>query len=246
MVRMAGRYFGRRVRLFTLSICCSFISFPLESWAQKKASKQDYLITLSTAHGEMLILLSEKTPLHRENFLKLAKEGFYNGLLFHRVIDDFMIQGGDPNSRNAPSGTPLGSGSNGQRITAELVPELFHKKGALAAARDNNPAKSSSDCQFYIVKGKVWTESELEKQLERAARKPTPEQEKSYLTVGGTPHLDGNYTVFGQVIKGLDVLDKIASVDTDERDRPLQDVAMNLKVERWRKKKITRKFNYQY
>lgn len=218
-----------------------------EAAAQKKLSpKKDYLVTISTQEGDMVLLLSEKTPQHRENFVKLAKQGFYDGLLFHRVIENFMIQGGDPTSRDAPEGALLGSGDNGTRIPAEFVPELFHKKGALAAARDNNPAKESSDCQFYIVQGRVWTEAELEKQTSRAGRKPTPEQKNTYMTQGGTPHLDGNYTVFGEVIQGLNVLDKIAALETDERDRPVEDVKMKVKVEEWRKKKITKKFNYKY
>ncbi len=217
-----------------------------EAQVKKLSAKKDYLVTITTPSGSMTVLLSEKTPLHRENFVRLAKEGFYDGLLFHRVIEGFMIQGGDPESRNAPAGAPLGNGSHGQRIPAEFNPALYHKKGALAAARDNNPRKESSGCQFYIVQGKKWKEDELDKQIERAARKPTGEQKNTYLSLGGTPHLDGNYTVFGEVIDGLDVIDKVASAETDARDRPVQDVPMKVEVKVLKKKKISKKFNYQY
>ena len=236
-----------RTWLVGLAFCCLAGANASAASDEKKLSRsKDYLITLSTEMGDMLIILSDKTLLHRANFVKLAREGFYNGLLFHRVIEGFMIQGGDPNSRNAKKGTALGSGGSGKRIPAEFVPELFHKKGVIAAARDNNPEKASSDCQFYIVQGKKWNEKELSAQLERAVRKPTVEQQKTYLEVGGVPHLDGNYTVFGEVIKGLEVLDKLAAVETDSRDRPLEDIRMTVKVEVWKKKKITKKFNYQY
>ena len=213
---------------------------------KKLSPRKDYLVTIETGAGNMVLLLSEKAPLHRDNFVKLAKEGFYDGLLFHRVIDGFMIQGGDPGSRNAAEGAPLGDGSHGPRIPAEFSPGLFHKRGALAAARDNNPQKESSGCQFYIVQGRQWTENELERQLARAGRKPSPEQEEAYRTLGGTPHLDGSYTVFGEVIDGLDVIGKIASVKTDGRDRPLEDVRMKVKVEVWKKKKISKKYHYTY
>ncbi len=217
-----------------------------EAQVKKLPAKKDYLVVIGTPSGDMTVLLSEKTPLHRENFIRLAQEGFYNGLLFHRVIEGFMIQGGDPESKNAPAGAALGNGSHGPRIPAEFNPGLYHKKGALAAARDNNPKKESSGCQFYIVQGKKWKEDELGKQIERASRKPAEEQKNTYLTLGGTPHLDGNYTVFGEVIDGLDVIDKIASVETDNRDRPVQDVPMKVEVKVWKKKKISKKFNYQY
>lgn len=210
------------------------------------SKKKDYLVIIGTPSGNMTLLLSEKTPLHRKNFIRLAQEGFYDGLLFHRVIGGFMIQGGDPESKKAPAGAPLGNGSHGPRIPAEFNPVLYHKKGALAAARDNNPEKQSSGCQFYIVQGKKWKDDELSKQIERASRKPTEEQKNTYLTLGGTPHLDGNYTVFGEVIDGLDVIDKVASVETDDRDRPVQNVPMKVEVKVWKKKKISKKFNYQY
>lgn len=234
--------------VYPVILCFLLGSSALQGGTKEKklSPKKDYLITIETREGNMSIVLSDQTPLHKANFISLAKEGFYDGLLFHRVIEGFMIQGGDPGSRNAPANAPLGSGSHGERIAAEFVPDLFHKKGALAAARDNNPRKESSGCQFYIVQGKQWTESELDKQMERASRKPTPEQKSTYLTSGGTPHLDGSYTVFGEVIDGLDIIGRIASVATDSRDRPVGDIPMKVKVEVWKKKKISKKFNYRY
>ncbi len=221
------------------------------AFAQKK-SKKDDLITLSTKAGTMQIILFDKTPLHKANFLKLAKDNFYDGLLFHRVIENFMIQGGDPNSRNAESGVALGNGSVGYRIPAEFHPELFHQKGAVAAARDNNPQKESSGCQFYIVQGRPLSGADLEKQLARAPRDPitpreaTEAQKEVYRKIGGSPHLDGNYTVFGQVIDGLAVIDSIATRPTDARDRPLKDVTMQVSVKKMRKKKITKKYGYRF
>jgi cyclophilin family peptidyl-prolyl cis-trans isomerase len=213
--------------------------------AQKK-SKKDEVITIATNKGTMRFILFDQTPKHKANFLKLAKDKFYDGLLFHRVIDDFMIQGGDPNSRNAKPDEMLGKGDNGYKVPAEFNAKLFHQKGALAAARDNNPAKESSGCQFYIVEGRKWGKADLEKQSARAARKLTESQKKVYETIGGTPHLDGAYTVFGQLIDGMDVLDKIASVDKDERDRPEKDVSMKVSVKKMKKKKITRKYGWNY
>ena len=219
--------------------------------AQKK-SRKDYLVTLSTGAGTMHLILFDETPLHKANFLKLAKNGFYDGLLFHRVIENFMIQGGDPNSKNAEAGTALGNGSVGYKIPAEFRPDLFHRKGAVAAARDNNPRKESSGCQFYIVQGRPLAGDDLEKQLARAPREPshphqvTEAQKEVYRTLGGSPHLDGNYTVFGQVIDGLSVIDSIAARPRDARDRPLKDVAMQMSVKKMRKKKITKKYGYRF
>jgi cyclophilin family peptidyl-prolyl cis-trans isomerase len=213
--------------------------------AQKK-SKKDEVITIATNKGTMRFILFDQTPKHKANFLKLAKDKFYDGLLFHRVIYDFMIQGGDPNSRNAKPDEMLGKGDNGYKVPAEFNAKLFHQKGALAAARDNNPAKESSGCLFYIVEGRKWGKADLEKQAARAARKLTESQKKVYETIGGTPHLDGAYTVFGQLIDGMDVLDKIASVDKDERDRPEKDVSMKVSVKKMKKKKITRKYGWNY
>lgn len=200
----------------------------------------------------MHLILFDETPLHKANFLKLAKDKFYDGLLFHRVIEDFMIQGGDPNSRNAEPGVALGNGSVGYKIPAEFRPDLFHWKGAVAAARDNNPKKESSGCQFYIVQGHPMQGADLEKQLARAPRDPsdprqaTEAQKEAYRTLGGTPHLDGNYTVFGQVIDGLPVIDSIAAQPHDARDRPDKDVAMQVSVKKMRKKRITKKYGYAF
>ncbi len=186
-------------------------------------------VLIKTDKGNITIALYNETPGHRDNFLKLAKEGFYDGLLFHRVIRDFMIQAGDPMSRDAVPGEPLGSGGPGYTIPAEIVPGLFHQKGALAAARQGdqvNPERRSSGSQFYIVQGRVWSEAELD-QIELGKEMPfTDEQREKYTTLGGTPHLDDAYTVFGQVIEGLDVVDRIAAVETGDRDRPKEDVAI--------------------
>jgi peptidyl-prolyl cis-trans isomerase B (cyclophilin B) len=219
--------------------------FSLSTYAQKK-SKKDEVVTIETEKGTMRFILFDETPKHKANFIKLTKENFYDGLLFHRVIDDFMLQGGDPKSRNAKPDDNLGNGENGYRIPAEFNSKLFHQKGALAAARDNNPAKESSGCQFYIVEGRKWSKNELDKQAARAARKLTDEQRKVYETIGGTPHLDGSYTVFGQLIDGMDVIDKIASVEKGERDRPEKDVSMKVSVKSMKKKKITRKYGWKY
>lgn len=188
------------------------------------------LIEIETEYGTMLAELYAATPKHRDNFVKLAEEGYYNDLLFHRVISGFMIQGGDPQSRNASPGQPLGMGGPNYQIPAEFVDSLAHIKGAIAAARTNNPEKKSSGSQFYIVQGSPVTDAALN-QIEAMRRfHYTPEQRKAYLEMGGTPHLDREYTVFGQVIKGLDVIDKIAAVETAPGDRPKKDVKMKIKV----------------
>ncbi|ERI88741.1 peptidyl-prolyl cis-trans isomerase, cyclophilin-type [Bacteroides pyogenes F0041] len=242
------------------------------------------LVKIETSLGDIKVELYDETPKHRDNFIKLAKQGVYEGTLFHRVIKDFMVQAGDPDSKNAPKGKMLGSGDVGYTIPAEFVyPQFFHKKGALSAARqgDNvNPKKESSGCQFYIVTGKVFNDStllnmenqknenrvniifnalaqkhmkeiykmrkandedglyELQEKLFEEARKEagkepdfhfTPEQIKAYTTVGGTPHLDGEYTVFGEVVEGMEIVEKIQNVKTDRSDRPEEDVKI-LKV----------------
>lgn len=212
----------------------------------QKPSKKDYLITIKTEKGVMHAILFDEAPKHKANFIKLSQEKFYDGLLFHRIIEDFMIQGGDPNSRNAKEDDRIGNGDNGYKIPAEFSPKLFHQKGALAAARDNNPAKESSGCQFYIVEGRKWSNADLDKQAARAARKPTEAQRKVYETVGGTPHLDGAYSVFGQVIDGLPVIDKIAMEPRDERDRPKTNLTMTVSVKKMKKKKIARKYGYKF
>ena len=239
---------------------------------------KDVIVEMNTTEGPVKILLYGDTPRHLENFVKLVNQGFYDGLLFHRVINDFMIQGGDPDSKNAPAGKMLGSGDPGYTIEAEFVyPRHFHKRGALAAAHEGdstNPAKASSGSQFYIVTGKTYTPAQLDQMEQRmrleqqksvfstlasqhrdsimsmrrnrdqaglaalqeqlikesdsiVSRNPvklTDEQRSAYSTVGGTPHLDGAYTVFGEVLEGMDVVDKIQKVETDRNDRPLSDV----------------------
>ena len=255
--------------------------------SEKKARNmsEETRLKIETTAGDIVVKLYNETPKHRDNFIKLAEDGTYEGTLFHRVIKDFMIQAGDPESKNAAKGQMLGSGDVGYTVPAEFVyPKYFHKKGALSAARqgDNvNPEKASSGCQFYIVTGKVYSDSTLlgmeqqmnqmrfnnlfntlaskhakdiykmrkagdqeglmnlqdtliaqvEKQL---AGQPefrfTPEQVKAYTTVGGTPHLDGEYTVFGEVLEGMEVVDKIQRVKTDRNDRPEEDVKI-IKVE---------------
>ena len=255
------------VSVFMLSLC------PLH------AQETETLVLIDTDMGKIKVKLFNDTPLHRDNFIKNVKEHRYDGLLFHRVIKQFMIQGGDINSKDAPLDAHLGDGDLDYTIPAEFVyPKYFHKKGALSAARqgDNvNPKKESSGCQFYIVTGKVFNDSTLlgmESQMnenkinvifntlaqkhmkeiykmrkandenglydlqeklfaeaqEMAAKQPefhfTPEQIEAYTTVGGTPHLDGEYTVFGEVVKGLDIVDKIQQVKTDRSDRPEEDV----------------------
>ena len=242
-------------------------------------------VIIKTTEGDITVRLYDETPLHRDNFLKLAKEGFYNGTLFHRVIKDFMIQGGDPDSKGAPAGASLGTGGPGYTVKAEMVyPQLFHKRGALSAARlgdEMNPERESSGSQFYIVWGKVYKQPELkqmEKQMamqqeqqvfntlvaahraeimemrrnrDRAALQElqdrliaetkakvkeggvptfTAEQAEAYTTVGGTPFLDGQYTVFGEVESGLEVVEKIQTCETNHADRPLKDVVMEVEV----------------
>lgn len=216
-------------KLILLVLAVSFFTYgkaQTDSTLKKKDRKRDVLI--QTSMGDMTVRLSDSTPLHRDNFLKLVKVHFYDSLLFHRVIKDFMIQGGDPNSRNAKPGEALGMGGPGYRVSAEFRQTLFHKKGVIAAARDNNPEKASSGCQFYIVQGKTFTDTELDNlETTRLKRKIPAEQREVYKKLGGTPHLDQGYTVFGEVIKGMDVLDKIAAVETSrgaDRDRPVQDV----------------------
>ena len=209
---------------------------------KKKDRKRDVL--LQTSMGDMLIRLSDSTPLHRDNFLKLVKQNYFDSLLFHRVINNFMIQAGDPNSKGAAAGKPLGDGGPGYIVPAEFRQSLFHKKGVIAAARsgDNvNPEKASSGSQFYIAQGKIFSEAGLDSlETYRLRRKIPQEHREVYKTIGGTPHLDQGYTVFGEVVRGLDVLDKIAAVPTSraaDRDRPLTDVLI-IKTSLVKRKKI--------
>jgi len=197
-----------------------------DSTLRKKDRKRDVL--LQTSMGEIVLRLSDSTPLHRDNFLKLTKVGFYDSVLFHRVIANFMIQTGDPSSKTAPPGVLLGNGGPSYKVPAEIRQTLFHKKGVLGAARDNNPEKASSGSQFYIVQGKVFTDAGLDSvETYRLKRKIPLAQREVYKTIGGTPHLDQGYTVYGEVVKGLDVVEKISLVTTSkgtDKDRPLQDV----------------------
>ncbi len=187
-------------------------------------------VKITTDSGVMIIRLYDKTPLHRDNFIKLVKEHFFDSLLFHRIIQGFMIQGGDPDSKYAQPGQQLGSGDVGYTIPAELDSSLIHKKGARAAARTSNPAKASSGCQFYIVQGKTWSDQELSMFEMQKGSKYTPAQRALYKTVGGTAQLDMNYTVFGEVESGLNVIDKIASVPKHPGDRPVGDVHMYMEL----------------
>lgn len=186
-------------------------------------------VLISTNKGDIVVALYDKTPQHRDNFIKLVRDGFYDGLLFHRVISGFMIQTGDPLSRDAVPGEPLGTGGPGYTIPAEIISGLFHHKGALAAARQGdqaNPERRSSGSQFYIVQGRVWAESELAQMEQARGINFSEEQLETYTTIGGTPHLDDAYTVFGYVAEGLDVIDRIAGVETGQRDRPVEDVSI--------------------
>ena len=264
--------------ILLIILACSAVA--CKSGQQKDGNmEKETVLKIEPSMGDIKVKLYNETPKHRDNFIKLAKDGTYNGTLFHRVIKDFMVQAGDPESKNAPKGKMLGSGDVGYTVPAEFVyPKYFHKKGALSAARQGdevNPKKESSGCQFYIVTGKVFNDSTLlnmeqqknqnkvteafnalaQKHMKEiykmrkandqdglyalqdtlfiqaeaeAAKQPdfhfTPEQIKAYTTVGGTPHLDGEYTVFGEVVEGMDIVDKIQQVKTDRSDRPEEDV----------------------
>ena len=271
--------------LIIATIIVSTLFFAFSVLPQDKES----IVIISTIYGDMKVKLYDETPLHKANFIKLVSANFFDDLLFHRVIKDFMIQGGDPDSKNSTPEAVLGNGGPGYTIPAEFIPGLYHKKGVLAAARESdqvNPKKESSGSQFYIVQGKIFADQELnmieskinqniknqimgkilkspenealrlkldsikktgsqeammkfikeldpiaEKELVKQGRfKFTPEQRKIYTTIGGTPHLDGNYTVFGEVIEGLNVIDSIASVKTGKNDRPLVDVKMKIRL----------------
>ncbi len=269
-------------RLFVLMLIVFIVAGVSCSRAQKKG--KDDLVVIKTEFGDIKLKLYNDTPEHKKNFLKLVDEGFYDDVLFHRVMKKFMIQGGDPNSKNAQPGARLGSGNPGYTIPAEILPNHFHKKGALAAARKggpSNPEKRSSGSQFYIVQGEVFTPGKLDTmevmmnsrakndfyktqftaatnelnefrnnndqagfnvriaEIRAAAdslweTQPkvafSPEQRELYTSIGGYPSLDGEYTVFGEVVEGLDVLDKIAAVETDQFDRPKSDIKMEIEL----------------
>lgn len=264
------------------------------------AQNNDHVVTIKTSYGDMVAILYDETPKHKENFIKLAGEHFFDSTLFHRVIQGFMIQGGDPDSKKAHPGEPVGRGGPGYTIDAEFNPKFFHERGALAAARmgdAQNPTKASSGSQFYIVQGTKMTEEELKTDMlklnqgmqqffQDPANRPAydsivrlyesgdtkayqeymlvlrprvekatgintekavpPEILQAYTTVGGAPSLDGAYTVFGKVIKGLDVVDKIAAVSMGPGDRPIEDIRMTVTVEEIPKKKIEKLYGYKY
>ena len=219
-------------KLAVLFVCtCFFVNISSGVLIKKREAK----FQIVTEFGTIKIKLYNETPLHRDNFIKLTKEGFYTDLLFHRVIKKFMIQGGDPDSKNAEPGKLLGNGDLGYTIPAEFNPKFYHRRGVLAAAREGdqvNPEKKSSASQFYILQGRVFRSGELDslqtKLLASGKVKFSEEQRKAYTTIGGYPTLDNNYTIFGEVIEGMDVVDKIAQQPTDPRNRPLKDVRFSI------------------
>ncbi|HKK75291.1 MAG TPA: peptidylprolyl isomerase [Saprospiraceae bacterium] len=184
-------------------------------------------VIISTEYGDMEAILYNSTPQHRDNFIKLVEEGYYDSLLFHRVIEGFMIQGGDPDSREAASGKPLGMGGPGYQVPAEIGSPHF--RGTLAAARNNNPQKASSGSQFYIVQGSPVTDEILAQIQMAKGVEYNDAQRELYKEIGGTPQLDGDYTVFGEVVDGLEVIDEIAAVTTDQRNRPVKNIRMYIK-----------------
>ncbi|MDQ2179405.1 peptidylprolyl isomerase [Marinifilum sp. D714] len=261
----------------------TFILAMVSCQQKLELGKKNRIVEIETEYGDIKIKLYDETPLHRDNFVKLAHANYFDGTLFHRVIDGFMIQGGDPDSKAAKPGVRLGEGGPGYQIDAEFNPTLFHKRGVIAAAREGdavNPQKKSSGSQFYLAQGKVYTQGGLDTLLmklndrvknqifEKAQKnkateimkfqsegdmdkvselidqiqvevdsvfatqqvKFTQDQIDAYTTVGGIPHLDGNYTVFGEVIEGIEFIDSIAKVKRDEFDRPLEDVTMKIKI----------------
>jgi len=190
-------------------------------------------VEIQTKYGKMVLVLYDETPIHRDNFIKLVNEGFYNGTLFHRVIPKFMIQGGDPVSKKENPEVRLGNGGPGYTLPAEINPRLIHKKGALAAARmpdGVNPKKESSGSQFYIVEGEVFNDEKLTMVEKRMGNRLSDLQRKVYKTVGGTPHLDGEYTVFGEVVEGLDVISKISAVKRLRNDLPAEKIIMSIRI----------------
>lgn len=211
-------------KLFAIGLLLTglLISFHLQ------AQEVETLVLIETDMGKIKVKLFNDTPQHRDNFIKNVKEKRYDGLLFHRVIKQFMIQGGDIDSKDAPTEQHLGDGDPGYTIPAEIVyPKYFHKRGMLCAARtgdDENPERASSATQFYIVTGKFYTEMELDKMEKKENRTFTPEERQAYMLEGGAPHLDNKYTIFGEVVKGMKVVDKIQFVETNEEDRPLKNI----------------------
>jgi cyclophilin family peptidyl-prolyl cis-trans isomerase len=210
------------------------------SFVAQAAKPKHQFVRIKTDKGECLVMLYNQTPKHRDNFVKITEAGNLTGTLFHRVIQGFMIQGGDPDSKTAQPGQALGEGDLGYTVPAEFRDSLFHKKGVIAAARDNNPEKASSACQFYLSQGKVFTDEQLNnlEQTRLKGRKIPEWQREVYKTLGGIPHLDQNYTVFGEVVKGIEMIDAIAAVKTGPADRPVEDVRMEVTL---LKKKEARK-----
>lgn len=214
-----------------VSLILYLFLFSVQANAQDAETEQ--LIKIETSKGDMIIKLYNETPAHRDNMIKLINEGFYKDQLFHRVIKEFMIQGGDPNSRGAEKGQRLGLGSPGYKVPAEFNPDLIHKKGALAAARQGdsvNPEQASNGSQFYLVQGRVFTPEELNLLSQRGVATISEKSAEIYTSLGGTPHLDGAYTVFGEVIEGLEIIDTIASQPTDANNRPLEDVIYSISI----------------
>ncbi|MEO6637035.1 MAG: peptidylprolyl isomerase [Ginsengibacter sp.] len=218
--------------LLYLFVLCCVISCSASRQAAQKIKKPTE-IKLTTDSGVIVLRLYDKTPLHKANFIKLVKAKFYDGLLFHRVINNFMIQGGDPDSKNAKPGALLGEGSPKLTIPAEFDTSLFHKRGALAAARepdDVNPKMASSSSQFYIVDGQAYTDELLDMVEKKYHVNIPPNHREFYKTIGGDPFLDMNYTVFGEVVSGMDVVEKIANAPKDENNRPLHDIEMKMEI----------------
>lgn len=222
----------------------------LATWfspADGKRKENRSVVRLETSAGNIRIALSDDTPVHRDNFLGLTEKGFFDGTLFHRVIKDFMIQGGDPDSKNAPQGKELGNGGPGYRLAPEFcLPYMYHRRGAVAMAREGdeaNPERASSGSQFYIVWGRTFKDKELQKVIRGVEEATggearfTVEMEHDYRTVGGAPHLDGQYTVFGEVVEGLEFVDSIQRAATDSLDRPLTDIVIRHAVVEQKSKK---------
>ena len=268
---------------FILVLSFSLLSCNFNKSGHSEKNQVPRIVEMHTDYGDMKIRLYDQTPVHRDNFIKLTEKGYFNGTLFHRVIDGFMIQGGDPDSKGAAAGVRLGEGGPGYQLPSEFRSDLFHKKGVIAAAREGdavNPEKKSAGSQFYIAQGKIYRPGELDSLVIKVNGKRrsgllsiyhkkyrrklatlqqkgdmvqvsevvdniqhsvdslmkkeklvlSPAQIKAYTTVGGIPHLDGNYTVFGEVIEGMDVIDKIAKAEIDGFSRPLKNIEMTVKI----------------
>lgn len=210
--------------IFTGLLIMSLSACSVLKGGDGKGDSPNKFVLFETTEGNIKLEIFSDVSKHAQNFLKLVEEGFYDSTLFHRVIPEFMIQGGDPQSKNAPAGQPLGNGDVGYKVDAEFMDKYHHRQGALAAARDNNPQMASSGCQFYIVQGKKFTKEVLAQMAQQKGRPFTEEAIEDYTTIGGTPHLDGLYTVFGQLTEGQEVVEKISKVARNAMDRPDTDV----------------------